>query len=342
MKPQVSLQHVLMAQCIRSIFTEPSRKQTICCIRKFSPALAIYLCKHSLKRINITSSALSDKSRTIREGHISFKQISVKEPSFKPSSRIINLNLGGQTRTLNRNQVFCAKSEENFLPNISLISLHAVSCRLSCCLVGRTPHASPTQVFCTERANVSLARPHVRRALQDRPSISICWQFSCLNFRSGQTGAAHSSAVQWFCAAPAENHFAKPSLDLSISVSSLPSLVPLGVDGRRAFKRNSMFSRRNCGELLCKASLRSFYMLPVLVCLNFRSGWTGVAHSSATQCCRAAPTEHCFAKSPLDRPICCKVSSVVISAWGGRGPRIQAQLNVFAPPLRRIALQRLP
>ena len=40
-------------------------------------------------------------------------------------------------------------------------------------------------------------------------------------------------------------------------------------------------------------------------------------------------------------PICCQVFSVSISAWGGRAPNIQAQLNVFAPHLRRIPLQSL-
>ena len=67
------------------------------------------------------------------------------------------------------------------------------------------------------------------------------------------------------------------------AVSSLLFPFPLGVDGRRAFKRTSIFPRRTCGELRCKTSLGSLYIPSVLCCLHFRSGWTGVAHSSATQ-----------------------------------------------------------
>ena len=227
----------------------------------------------------------------------------------------------------------------NDLPNISAIALHVVCCRLSCCLVGRAlkPNSSLLHQTC-ERFHCKTSRS----SCFTRPSFDLHMLavLSCLSFRSRHTGAAHSSA--WFRATPAENHFAKPPLDLSISVSSLLSLFPLGANGRRAFKRNSMLSRSSYGAFLCKASLRSPHMLSVCFCLYFCAGWTGAAHSSATQCFRAATAEHCFAKPPLDLSICCQFSSVLISARGGRASRIQAQLNVFAPHLRRIALQSSP
>ena len=85
-------------------------------------------------------------------------------------------------------------------------------------------------------------------------------------------------------------------------------------------------------RLLCKTSRKSFYMLSILSCINFRSG----------QCFRAAPAENCFAKRPVDLPMCCKLPPASIAARGGRAPRIQAQLNFSAPHLRRIALPGLP
>ena len=103
------------------------------------------------------------------------------------------------------------------------------------------------------------------------------------------------------------------------------------MDGRRALQRNSIFPRRTCGELLCTTFLGSPYMLSVLSYLNFRSGWTGAAHPSATRCFRAAPAENCCARPPLDLAICCQVSPVLISTRGGRAPRTRAQLIVSAP-----------
>ena len=165
---------------------------------------------------------------------------------------------------------------------------------------------------------------------------------SCPNFRSG--GRATRTQAQFKFSAPHLRTIALQGLT-SVSlyaVGSLLSQVLLGVDGRRTFKRNSMFPRRTCGELLCKASLGSPYILSVLFCLNFRSGWTGAAHSSATQCFRVAPAGNCFAKPPLNLPICCQFSPVSMSARSGRAPRIQAQLNVSALRQRRIALENLP
>ena len=135
------------------------------------------------------------------------------------------------------------------------------------------------------QAELKLAAPNLRTfPLQDLTFVVLYKTIlrSPYAGRSRHTGAAHSSA--WFRATPAENHFAKPPLDLSISVSSLLSLFPLGANGRRAFKRNSMLSRSSYGAFLCKASLRSPHMLSVCFCLYFCAGWTGVAHSSATRC----------------------------------------------------------
>ena len=56
-----------------------------------------------------------------------------------------------------------------------------------------------------------------------------------------------------------------------VSISLLCQFL-LGVDERPTFKRNSMSSRRTCGELLCNASLRSLYMLSGLFCVNFCVG----------------------------------------------------------------------
>ena len=116
----------------------------------------------------------------------------------------------------------------------------------------------------------------------------------------------------------------------------------------RALKPNSSLLHQTCERFHCKTSRSScftrpsfdLHMLAVLSCRNFRSRHTGAAHSSAWF--RATPAENHFAKPLLDRPICCQFAFVFISARGGRGPRIQAQLNVFAPPLRSIASQSLP
>ena len=106
-------------------------RQAICCILQFRLVLAGHLCKYQLKRICISPSALSDKSCTIRIGHITFQQNSVKKPSSKPSSRVINFSQGGRTPALKRNQVFRAASEENYLTNLPLNFLHAVCCLVS-------------------------------------------------------------------------------------------------------------------------------------------------------------------------------------------------------------------
>ena len=106
-------------------------RQGICCVLNFWLVLAVYLCKYQLKRICTSPSALSNKSCTIRIGHITFQQNSVKKPSSKPSSRVINFSQSRRTPAFKRNQVFRAASEENYLPNLPLNFLHAVCCLVS-------------------------------------------------------------------------------------------------------------------------------------------------------------------------------------------------------------------
>ena len=55
-----------------------------------------------------------------------------------------------------------------------------------------------------------------------------------------------------------------------------------------------IFPRRTCGKLLCKSSLGPLYMLSILFCLNFRSGWTRAAHSSATRNKWRGKLYHCM------------------------------------------------
>ena len=58
------------------------------------------------------------------------------------------------------------------------------------------------------------------------------------------------------------------------AVGSLLSKFLYKVDGRRKFKRNSMFRQRICGELLCTTFLRSSYCCQfssILICT--RGGW---------------------------------------------------------------------
>ena len=120
------------------------------------------------------------------------------------------------------------------------------------------------------------------------------------------------------------------------------SQFPLGVNGRRLFKRISIFPCPTCEELLCKTFLGSARMLSVISCLNFQFplGIRGSAHSSATQFFRAAPAENYFERPPVIL-LCSQFSSVLISARGNRAPRIQAQLSFSGPNQSMIALQDL-
>ena len=165
---------------------------------------------------------------------------------------------------------------------------------------------------------------------------------SCLNFRSGWTGAAHPSGTQFFRAALAENCFPRPPLDLPICCQFFPDLISARGGRAPRIQAQIVFPICACGKLFSKTSLPASYMLSVPSCLNFRSGWTGAAHPSATQCFRAAPAEICCAIPPLDLSICCQFCPVLISARSGRAPRTTAQLNFSAPHLREIAFQDLP
>ena len=114
------------------------------------------------------------------------------------------------------------------------------------------------------------------------------------------------------------------------------------MDRSRKIKRKSMFLLCTCGELLWTASLRSLYMLSVLLCLNFCLGWMGAAKSNANQCFHFASEENCFRQPPLDLSICYQFAAVLISAWGGWAPRVHARINVSTLRLRRrIAFQNL-
>ena len=130
--------------------------------------------------------------------------------------------------------------------------------------------------------------------LQSVYDLSICYQFSPVSI-SARGGCAPQIEAQLNVSALRLRRLALTNIpQISLyAVSSLLSQFSLGVDGRRAFKRNSMVSCFTRVELLWKASLRSPYMLSVLFCLNFCSGWMGAARSSATQCFHSAPAALC-------------------------------------------------
>ena len=100
--------------------------------------------------------------------------------------------------------------------------------------------------------------------------LFICCQFSRVLI-SARGGRAPSIPAQLNAFAP---HLERIALQRHsvYAISSLLSEFLLGADGRRAFNRNSMLSRRTWGELLCKASPRSLDMLSIHSCLNFRLG----------------------------------------------------------------------
>ena len=154
-------------------------------------------------------------------------------------------------------------------------------------------------------------------------------------------GAAKSSADQCSHFASAESSFANSSLDLSMFCQFFSVLIFIR-DRRRNIKRKSMFSLSTCGELLWTASLRSLYILSILLCLIFCLGCMGAANSSSNHGVHPAPAENCFGQHPLDLSICCQFFSVLIFAWGGWAPQNQTQINVFTLRLRRIAFDNLP
>ena len=196
-------------------------------------------------------------------------------------------------------------------------------------------HPSATQFFRAALAENCFPKPPL--------DLLICCQFApdLISARGGRAPRIQAQ-IAFSALHLLEITFQDLPSSFLYAVSSFLSQFPLGVDGRRAPQRNSMFPRRACGELLCKTSLGSRYMLSVLSCLNFRSGWTGAAHPSATQFFCAALAGNCVPRPPLDLLICCQFSPVLISARGGRAPRTPAQLVVSAPRLRRIAVQDLP